>query len=70
MSATQIYEQTIRPLSTGEKLAIARLILDEVAPVAEASSAETGFASLKRLLPHIERVTVTDADLASVVLKP
>ncbi len=57
MSATQIYEQTIRPLST------------EVGPVAETPQTETGFASLKRLLPQIERITITDKDLAGVVLK-
>lgn len=32
MSVNQIYEQAIKPLSAEEKLAIARLIMDEVVP--------------------------------------
>ena len=32
MTAYQIYEQAIKPLSAEEKLAIARLIMDEVVP--------------------------------------
>lgn len=69
MSATQIYEQTIRPLSTGEKLTIARLIMDEVVPD-PVSQPETGFEALQRILPQIKRITITDEDLASVILKP
>jgi len=57
MRATQIYKLTIRPLSI------------EAAPVIDTPQTETGFASLKRLLPQIERITVTDEDLAGVVLK-
>ncbi len=32
MTAYQVYEQAIKPLSASEKLAIARLIMDEVIP--------------------------------------
>ena len=32
MTAYQVYEQAIKPLSAEEKLAIARLIMDEVVP--------------------------------------
>lgn len=32
MTPYQIYEEAIKPLSKGEKLAIARLIMDEVVP--------------------------------------
>lgn len=32
MTAYQVYEQAIKPLSAEEKLAIARLIIDEVVP--------------------------------------
>jgi len=32
MTAHQVYEQTIKPLSTREKLTIARLIINEVVP--------------------------------------
>ena len=32
MTAYQVYEQSIKPLSAEEKLAIARLIMDEVIP--------------------------------------
>ena len=34
MSVNQVYEQAIKPLSAEEKLAIARLIMDEVVPEA------------------------------------
>ncbi len=69
MTAYQVYEQTIKPLSTGEKLTIARLIIGEVASQMDAASqAEAGFDYLKRFLPQIERITVTDQDLAVVVL--
>ena len=67
MSANQVYEQAIKPLSTGEKLAIARLIMDEIAPDA-ALQADTSFDRLKRILPQIERITFTDQDLAEVAL--
>ena len=70
MTATQIYEQAIKPLSTEEKLAIARLIITDVvpAPVPEAQE-EYGFEYLKRILPQIERISLTKQDLANVVLK-
>lgn len=70
MTATQIYEQAIKPLSAEDKMAIARLIITEVvpAPVLEKHE-EHGFEYLKRVLPHIECITLTDEDLASVVLK-
>jgi hypothetical protein len=71
MTANQVYEQTIKPLSAREKLTIARLIIDEIALEADAEDApqpEAGFDYLKRLLPQIERITVTEQDLAGVVL--
>ncbi len=76
MTATQVYEQSIKPLSADEKLAIARLIINEVVPAPEPAKRymptdgeESGFEYLKRLLPNIECITLTDEDLASVVLK-
>ena len=76
MTVMQIYEQAIKPLSADEKLAIARLIINEVVPAPEpakrympAEGEESGFEYLKRILPHIECITLTDEDLASVVLK-
>ena len=69
MTAQQVYEQTIKPLSTREKLTIARLIIDEVGPdTPPTPQAEAGFDYLKRLLPQIERITLTDQDLAGVAL--
>ena len=70
MTATQVYEQAIKPLSAEEKLAIARLIINEVvpAPVPEEQE-EYGFEYLKRILPQIERISLTKQDLANVVLK-
>ncbi len=65
MSAYQVYEQAIKPLSTEEKLAIARLIMDEVAPNPD-PQAESSFDHLKRLLPQIERISFMDQDLAAV----
>ncbi len=38
MTAYQVYEQAIKPLSAEEKLAIARLIMDEVIPEAQLPS--------------------------------
>jgi hypothetical protein len=38
MTAYQVYEQSIKPLSPEEKLAIARLIMDEVIPEAQLPS--------------------------------
>ena len=69
MTVYQVYEQTIKPLSQGEKLTIARLIMEEVAPdTASGLPAGMGFDALQRLLPQIERITFTDHDLAGVVL--
>ncbi len=65
MSAAQ-YEQTIKPLSTADKLALARLILNDITP--DAAELEYGFEYLKRLLPNIELIAVTDEDLAAVAL--
>lgn len=61
---TAQYEQAIKPLSTADKLA--RLILNDIAP--DAAEPEYGFEYLKRLLPNIELITVTDEDLAAVAL--
>ncbi len=66
MSTTKLYEQAIKPLSTANKLALARLILNDIAP--NAAKPEYGFEYLKRLLPNIELITVTDKDLAAVAL--
>jgi len=69
MNAYQVYEQAIKPLSSDEKLAIARLIMDEVVPEpAPTEDEERGFEYLKRILPQIELITITDEDLASVKL--
>ena len=69
MTVYQVYEQTIKPLSQREKLTIARLIMEEVAPdTIPTLQAEAGFDHLQRLLPQIERITLTDQDLAGVAL--
>jgi len=69
MNAYQVYEQAIKPLSKEEKMAIARLIINEVVPEpAPIEDEERGFEYLKRILPQIELITVTDEDLASVKL--
>ncbi len=71
MSTTELYEQTIKPLSQDDKLILACLILNDVAPKAKPDAPdepEYGFEYLKRLLPNIELITVTDEDLANVVL--
>ena len=76
MTAYQVYEQAIKPLSSDEKLTIARLIMDEVVPAplpadipVPADDEEHGFEYLKRILPQIERITLTQQDLDSVILK-
>lgn len=70
MTAIQVYEQAIKPLSDEEKMAIAQLILSEVTPASVPDEQEEyGFEYLKRILPSIECITVTDEDLASVVLR-
>lgn len=69
MNAYQVYEQAIKPLSSDEKMAIARLILNDVVPEpAPVEEEERGFEYLKRILPNIELFIVTNEDLASVVL--
>jgi hypothetical protein len=69
MTAYQVYEQSIKPLSADEKLAIARLIINEVVPEpAPIDNEERGFEYLKRILPQIELITITDEDLASIKL--
>ena len=70
MTAQQVYEQSIKPLSNREKLDIARLIIEDVGTgfPAETPVADSGYAYLKRILPQIERITVTDQDLAGIVL--
>lgn len=61
MTAHQVYEQAIKPLSTREKLTIAGLIINEVAlDTAPAPHAEAGFDRLKQILPQIERISFTD----------
>ncbi len=69
MTAYQVYEQAIKPLSKDEKMAIARLIINEVVPEpAPIKDEERGFEYLKRILPQIEIITITDEDLATVKL--
>ena len=73
MTVTQVYEQAIKPLSSDEKMAIARLILNDVVPepappVPVEDAEERGFEYLKRILPQIELITITDEDLANVKL--
>ena len=70
MTAAQVYEQAIKPLSAEDKLAIARLILNEVvqAPMLDEQK-EYGFEYLKRLLPSIECISLTQQDLDSIALR-
>jgi hypothetical protein len=70
MKTSELYMKTIRPLSADERLNIARLILEDLAPdhMNDFRQSETGFDYLKRLLPQIERITLSDQDLASVTL--
>lgn len=67
MNASQVYEQTVKPLSSQEKLALARMIINEFE--SEFPAPGKGFDYLKRILPQIERITLTDEDLAKVSLK-
>ena len=76
MTAIQIYEQAIKPLPDDKKLVIVRLIINEVVPAPEPvpgyiaiENEESGFEYLKRLLPHIECITLTQQDLNSVMLR-
>lgn|GEM_PF-2108106 len=69
MNANQFYEQAIKPLSSKEKLTIARLIISEIETIEpEAAQPEKGFDYLKKILPNIERISLTDEDLAKVEL--
>ncbi len=53
MTAYQVYEEAIKPLSTQEKLAIARLIIDEVVPEAW-PQIESHDAHLNGIVPQSE----------------
>ena len=69
MNVDQVYEQAIQPLSSKEKLTIARRIITEFETVEpEIAQPEKGFDYLKRILPNIGRTSLTDEDLASVKL--
>lgn len=69
MTGYQVYEQAIKPLSSKEKLAIARMIISEIETIEpESAQPEKGFEYLKRILPQIELMTLTDEDLAKVKL--
>jgi len=70
MTVNQFYEKSIRPLSTTDKIAIARLIINEIDQEASAGElrVRSGFEYLKSRLPHIERIAFTDEELAAVVL--
>lgn len=67
MTTYEIYTQAIKPLTADERLHIARLILDDLAPDA-VPTPQSGFDNLKQILPQIERISLTDHDLAGVVL--
>ena len=60
MTAYQVYEQSIKPLSAEEKLAIARLIMDEVVPKVE-PQAQANDAGLNGLLPQSEAKAIAKA---------
>lgn len=60
MTAYQVYEQAIKPLSAEEKLAITRLIMDEVVP-AVGPQAQANGSGLKGLLPQSEAETPAKA---------
>lgn len=70
MTTYEIYTQAIKPLTADERLQIARLILDDLAPDASlnTSLSTSGFDHLKQILPQIERISLTDNDLAGVLL--
>ncbi len=68
MTTYEIYTQAIKPLTADERLHIARLILDDLAPDAAPNTPQSGFDHLKQILPQIERISLTDHDLAGVVL--
>jgi len=65
MSAHQVYEEAIKPLSRGEKLAIARLIINEIAPDATLQAGSDS-DHLERLLPQTEGISFTDQNPAAV----
>ncbi len=60
MTAYQVYEQAIKPLSAEEKLAIARLIMDEVVPKV-GPQAQANDAGLNGLLPQSEAEALAKA---------
>ena len=68
MNANQFYEQAIKPLSSKEKLTIARLIISEIETIEPEAAPERGFDYLQKILPNIERIRLTDEDLAKVKL--
>ena len=69
MDASQFYEQSIKPLSSREKLTIARLIISEIEMIEpEVAPSEKGFDYLRTILPNIERISLTDEDFAAVKL--
>ena len=53
MTAYQVYEQSIKPLSVTEKLILARLIINEIVPEA-GPQIEAGDAHLNGTLPQSE----------------
>lgn len=65
MTAIEIYQNTIKPLSVDEKLTIARLIMDDVVPPPTETS-EEAYRRLKAILPNLERLIITDRDLAGI----
>ena len=76
MAVVPVYEQTIKQLSPEDKLAIARLTMTDVVPEPAPSASykpaedeESGFEYLKRLLPNIECIPLTQRDLDSVILR-
>ncbi len=58
MTAYQVYEQTIKPLSAEEKLAIARLIMEDVVPEVGPQAQANG-VGLNGLLPQSEAESPT-----------
>ena len=68
MNANQFYDEAIKPISNKEKLIIARLIISDI-EIIEPEPTETAFDRLKRVLPGIERISLTEDDLAGIKLK-
>ncbi len=67
MTTVELYNQAIKPLPPDERLRMARLILGDLAPDATPQP-ETGYDYLKGILPQIERISLTDEDLAKIKL--